>query len=116
MNNLKTIFPNLAEFLQEISSAYKGGFKSDNGYRMSFIMPLYTFGHHVGDNYFELEKKINGYIFSFVSKKGSSEKVITSSHEVYKDLSFEEWNKLIDSVLKRHMQKPEYIKFATGKL
>ena len=114
MSELKKIFPNLFDLLCELSSNYNGGLKSDDGYRMSFIMPVFTFGKHVGDNYFEIEKKINGYVFSYVSKKGAVEKARTSSFELFKDLSFKDWDEIIDNVLRRHIIKPEYIEFATG--
>lgn len=97
-----------------MTSNYKGGFKSDNGNRMSFIMPIFTFGHHTGDNYFELDRSNNGFIFSIVSRKGSKEVLRTSSEELYKDKSFEEWDIFIDEIIKKHIIKPEYSIFAAG--
>ena len=116
MNTLKSQFPNLSEMLEEMTSAYKGGFKSDNGYCLVYMMPVFTFGLHTGDNYFELEKRDNVLVLSIVSRSGRKEVVRTPSLKISKDLSSEEWDYLIDSLLKEHAVKPEYPVFAAGKL
>ena len=116
MNNLKSQFPNLSEILDDATSVHKGGFKSDNGSCLVYMMPVFTFGHHTGDNYFELEKKVNGFIFSVVSKRGAKEIIRTSSHEIFEDLSHEEWDRFVNDMFMKHAVKPEYPAFAAGKL
>jgi hypothetical protein len=116
MDSLKSQFPNLSEMLREMTSAYKGGFKSDNGNHLVYMMPVFTFGHHTGDNYFELDKRDNGFILSIVSRNGSKEVVRTPSQRISKDLSSEEWDNFIDSLLREHIVKPEYPEFAAGKV
>lgn len=116
MNTLKSQFPNLSEMLEEMTSSYKGGFKSDNGYCLVYMMPVFTFGHHTGDNYFELEKRDNVFVLSIVSRSGRKEVVRTPSQKISKDLSSEEWDNFINSLLKEHAVKPEYPVFAAGKV
>jgi hypothetical protein len=110
-------FSNLTDFLEAATSSFNGGFISEDSNRMAFMMPVHTFGHHVGDNWLILEKAPEGFIFSIESRVGSRVKAKTSSISAYvEDLSFEEWNEEVDEVLLRHTQKPEYLLFAQGKV
>lgn len=107
-------FQNLNEYLNEATSLYNGGLVISNEKTLVYIMPLMTFGKHVGDNYFEFVEDGDAYILSFVSKKGSKEYVKTSSQRIYDDLTFEEWEIFADEILKLHMGKQEYLKFVAG--
>lgn len=114
---LRQKFPNLARYLNEATEAYRGGFVSDDGNRLSYKMPVITFGHHVGDNWVTLERGFSGYILSVESKIDSHLKVKTSSsREVSEDLSTEQWKQNFDEVLIAHSIKPEYGEFAKGKV
>lgn len=114
MNNIKSTFPVLNEVLSEMSLSFNGSLKQASEDVLSYKLPVYTFGKHIGDNFIALERRDNGYVFVFASYKGYKEVVRTESEPIYYDLADEEWTELIDKVMIEHGQKPKYLKFAAG--
>lgn len=114
---LKERFPNLSEFLKEVTESFKGGFVLDSEDKLSYKMPVITFNQHVGDNWLILKKENEGYRLSIESKVGSRIKVKTDSTRVYKyDLTLTEWDEELNNLLPLHSAKPEYINFGTEQM
>lgn len=116
MATIKEQFPNLNELLNEMSNAVNGSINQDTNYCLSYKWPVLTFGHHVGDNYLNVYKSVDGVIIILNSKVGSDDKLRTYSAEFKSDFTLEEWNKFVDELLLKHAANPEYAKFAGGKV
>lgn len=112
--NIQSEFNNLNYYLQEACKEFGGRLITSSKQKLIYIMPLYTFGKHMGDNYFEFEAKNDEYVLSFISKKRNRALIRTTLTGITKDYTLEEWHEYIEDILKSHMQKPEYLKFASG--
>lgn len=112
---IKQKFPNLNKFLQALTEPQGGSFVSSDDSKLSYKMPVLTFGQHVGDNWINLEGDKMEYKLTLESKVGKKVKMKTYSNNSYVwDLETEEWDQEINDLIQTHWSKQEYLEFSAG--
>lgn len=112
---IKQIFPNLNNFLQVLTEAQGGSLVSSDDTKLSYRMPVLTFGQHMGDNWINLERDKMEYRLTLESKVGKKVRVKTYSNNTYTlDLDTEEWDQEVNELIQSHWSKEEYLDFSSG--
>ncbi len=76
---LRDKYKAIDKLLENVASRFNGRLFQENNTMFSYILPVYTFGVHVGDNLVIVEEKHLGCLFRIESKLGSQLIVQTSS-------------------------------------
>ncbi len=112
---LRDKYKAIDKLLENVASRFNGRLFQENNTMFSYILPVYTFGVHVGDNLVIVEEKHLGCLFRIESKLGSQLIVQTSSTDYMNEfLPIITCNEIINEVLFTHTQKPQYIEFCKG--